>query len=148
VSKIFCNPADFIPTLLALISKNRYKIIELSFFDIKNININFNKYPIQLDKDKNIIKIKTGNKIRNPKDFDLFVDTFIETQLLSNNNLLPGEIIIKDTHPRNSYIQEKVRKLVEEPLESQSGQIITTQQLEPIIVRGYKTYTYNRTYKA
>lgn len=148
MSKIFCNPADFIPTLLALISKNRYKIIELSFFDIKNININFNKYPIQLDKDKNIIKIKTGNKIRNPKDFDLFVDTFIETQLISNKNLLPGEIIIKDTHPQNSYIQEKVRKLVEEPLESQSGQIITTQQLEPIIVRGYKTYTYNRIYKA
>ncbi len=150
MSLIYCNPNDFVPNLLKLIEKERYKTIEVSQFDILDIQININKYRINYNKDTQILKIKTGNKIRNPKNFNFFIDTFIETKLILNDNLNHGQIKIKEIHPYSSYIQESIKKLVEQPLESQQNIIITTQfpSLKPIIIRGFDIQYYNRVYKA
>lgn len=149
MSKIYCNPTTFVPTLLSLISNNRYKIVEVSEFNILDIRINFNKYPMVLDKTRDVIKIKTGNKIRSPKKFEKFIDTFIETKLIKNSNLLPGEIIVKETHPYSSYIEETTKKVSLVFLISQQGALIVTQKpnSEPIVGRGLIVQSYNRIYK-
>lgn len=146
---IYPNSNDFVPNLLKLIEKDRYKIVELSQFNILDIQVNINKYRINYNKDTQVLKIKTGNKIRNPKNFNLFIDTFIETKFILNKDLSPGQFKVKEIHPYPSYIEESTRKLLLVSLISQQGELIVTQKpfMEPIFGRGFVVQSYNRIYK-
>lgn len=131
---------DLIPTLVKLIIKDKPKNILLSSYDLTYLKHNLRKTNISFDINTNKIRVKTGNKIRNPKDFDIFIDTYIESTLVHDAKLSVGNIIFKEFYTYSEYIEEALTKYAEEPINSEDGLGIFTQGFyEDIIIETQST---------
>jgi hypothetical protein len=126
-SKKYYISQDLIPTLVKLIIKDKPKNILLSSYDLTYLKHNLRKTDISFDTNTNKLRVKTENKIRNPKDFDLFIDTYIESTLDNDAKLLVGNIIFKEFYTYSEYIEDALTKYVEEPINSQDNLDLLTQ---------------------
>ena len=119
---------DFIPTLLSLMIKEKSKYIKVSSYDLAFLRTNLRlRSDVSFSLTSNKLRVKTGNRIRNPKDFDKFIDTYIESTLVLEPKLSPRVIAFDQPYAYSEYVEERITKLVEETLETQSNQSLTSQ---------------------
>lgn len=129
---------NFLESLLSLVIKDKPKSVYLNNADLSRLKFTLigSFHPqITLDSTKTKLKVKTGNKIRNPKDFELFVEIYIESNLLANNSLPFNTVLFEGTYTQAEYIEEAIRSYAEAELQTQEFFSITTQgnYLETII---------------
>jgi len=119
---------DFIPTLLSLMIKEKSKYIKVSSYDLAFLRTNLRlRSDVSFSLTSNKLRVKTGNRIRNPKDFDKFIDTYIESTLVLEPKFSPRVIAFDQPYAYSEYVEERITKLVEETLETQSNQSLTSQ---------------------
>lgn len=119
---------DFIPTLLSLIIKEKSKYIKVSNYDLAFLRTNLRlRSDVSFSLETNKLRVKTGNRIRNPKDFDKFIDTYIESTLILDSRLSPRVVIFDQPYAYSEYVEEGLDRLVEKPLQTQSLEDLTTE---------------------
>jgi len=119
---------DFIPTLLSLMIKEKSKYIKVSNYDLAFLRTNLRlKSNVSFSLETNKLRVKTGNRIRNPKDFDKFIDTYIESTLIVDSRLRPRVVIFDQPYAYSEYVEEGLDRLVEKPLQTQSLEDLTTE---------------------
>lgn len=118
---------ELIPNLIKLIIKDKPKNIIVSSYDLAYLRRNLRTADVSFDITTNKLRVKTGNKIRNPKDFDLFIDTYVESNLSYNPLLSSGNITFKDFYTYSEYVEEALTKYAQESINSQDGLDIETQ---------------------
>jgi hypothetical protein len=121
---------NFLENLLSLVIKDKPKSVYLNNADLSRLKFTLigSFHPqITLDSTKTKLKVKTGNKIRNPKDFELFVEIYIESNLLANNSLPLNTVLFEGTYTQAEYVEEAIRNYAEGELQSQAFLTITTQ---------------------
>ena len=119
---------DFIPTLLSLMIKEKSKYIKVSNYDLAFLRTNLRlKSNVSFSLETNKLRVKTGNRIRNPKNFDKFIDTYIESTLIVDSRLRPRVVIFDQPYAYSEYVEEGLDRLVEKPLQTQSLEDLTTE---------------------
>ena len=137
---------NFLESLLSLVIKDKPKSVYLNNADLSRLKFTLigSFHPqITLDSTKTKLKVKTGNKIRNPKDFELFVEIYVESNLLANNSLPFNTVLFEGTYTQAEYIEEAIRNYAEGELQSQDFLTITTQGIyEEIIIESQSGLTF------
>ena len=121
---------NFVEELISLVIRYKPKSIHLNRSDLTKLKLSLfgSIHPqITLDSTLNKITVKTGNSIRNPKDFNLFIDTYIEAYLSLNNSLPFYTILFQSNYAPGEYVEEAISKYGDWELQSQDFLTITTQ---------------------
>jgi hypothetical protein len=135
---------EFVSNLLGFIMNKRVKILKVNRFNFLDLrDRSYTNNDMKFDLERNVITIKTNNKIRNPKDFTKFISVFIETALEIDSSLAPNTVSIKELHSYSGYIEQGNTKLSEEFLKTQSLINLTTQgdyDLDSLETESIKTF--------
>lgn len=129
--------SNFIGNLVSLVITHKPKTIGISRFNFLEIaRVSREVYDPQLsfNVNTNTLRVKAETKIRNPKDFSLFIVTYVEC-LLVVERLPTNTVVFKNNYTQGEYIEEAIQKYGEWELQSQNFLTITTQgnYLETII---------------
>jgi hypothetical protein len=130
VSTRYAIGNNFLGNLISLVIRYKPKSIHLNRHDLSRLKFTLLSSidpQIRLDSTGTKIIVKTGNSIRNPKDFDLFIETYIESTLSLNNSLPGGTVLFPTNYAPGEYVEEAIRNYAEGELQSQAFLTITTQ---------------------
>ena len=137
---------NFVEELISLVIRYKPKSIHLNRNDLTKLKLSLfgSIHPqIIIDSTLNKITVKTGNSIRNPKDFNLFIDTYIEAYLSLNNSLPFYTILFQSNYAPGEYVEEAIRNYAEGELQSQAFLTITTQgTYEEVIIESQSGATF------
>ncbi len=121
---------NFLGNLISLVIRYKPKSIHLNRHDLSRLKFTLLSSidpQIRLDSTGTKIIVKTGNSIRNPKDFDLFIETYIESNLSLNNSVSLNTVLFQSNYAPGEYVEESINKYGDWELQSQDFLTITTQ---------------------
>ena len=121
---------NFLGTLISLVIRYKPKSIHLNRHDLSRLKFTLLSSidpQIRLDSTGTKIIVKTGNSIRNPKDFDLFIETYIESNLSLNNSVSLNTVLFQSNYAPGEYVEESINKYGDWELQSQDFLTIVTQ---------------------
>lgn len=145
MSTKYTIPSNFIGNLVSLVIRHKPKTIGISRFNFLEIaRISREVYDPQLsfNPNTNTLRVKAETKIRNPKDFSLFIVTYVEC-LLVVEQLPANTVVFKNNYTQGEYIEEAIRNYAEGELQSQDFLTITTQgTYEEVIIESQSGLTF------